>query len=90
MDNGGKLVRCRLRIGEEKALRDLRKRITEGFGFVRKRYGEVAFELGDQVRDNRALKSCEIGEGKEPADVLYIVSGFSNTSIGEESTLCLP
>lgn len=47
MDDGGKLAGCRLRIGEEKAFGDLRKCIAEGLRFVSKRYGEVAFELGD-------------------------------------------
>lgn len=51
MDDRGKLLGCRLRIGEEKAFGDLRKCITEGFGFVSKRYGEIAFELGYQARD---------------------------------------
>ena len=70
MDDGGKLVGCKLRIGEKKAFGNLRKCIPEGFGLVSKRYGEVAFKLGDQVRDDRALKSCKVREGKELADVL--------------------
>lgn len=56
MDDGRKLAGCRLSIGEEKALGYLRQCVTEGFGFVSKRYGEIALELGDQIRDDRALK----------------------------------
>ena len=47
MDDGRKLGGGRLHIGEEEAFGNLRKCITEGFGFIRKRYREVAFELGD-------------------------------------------
>ena len=79
-----------MRIGEKKAFGDLGKSITEGFGFVSKRYGEVAFELGGQVRDDRALKSCEVGEGQELADVLCSVSGLSKRSCVEEVTLFFP
>lgn len=90
MDDGGKFVGCKLRIGEKKAFGNLRKCIPEGFRFISKRYGEVAFELGDQVGDDRALKSCKVGEGKELADVLYAISRFPKTSCVEGFTLLLP
>lgn len=90
MDDGRNFVGCRMRIREEKAFGNLRKGITEGFGFVSKRNGEVGFELGDQVWDDRALKSCEVREGKELADILYIVSSLLEKSCVEEFTLLLP
>ena len=31
MNDGGKFLGCRLRIGKEKAFGDLRKRVTDGF-----------------------------------------------------------
>ncbi len=74
MDDGRKPLGCRLRIREEKAFGDLRKCITNSFGFVSKRYGEVALELGDQTRDDRALKRCEVRESKQLANTLYTIS----------------
>ena len=90
MDDGGKLVGGQLRVGEKKAFGNLRKCIPKGFGFVSKRYGEVGFKLGDQVRNNRALKSCKVGEGEELADILYAISRLSKKSCREPYTLFLP
>ena len=79
MDDGRKPVRRRLGIGKKKAFRDLGKCIADRFGLVSKRYGEVAFELRDEIRDYRALERCEIGKRKQFADILCIISRVSKT-----------
>ena len=60
MDDRGEALSRGLCVGEEKTLRDLRQSITDGLGFISKRYGEVGLELGYQIRDNGALKGCQV------------------------------
>ena len=74
MDNGRKLFSSGLRIREKKTFGDLRKCVADGLGFFSKGYGEVAFKLGDQIRDDRALESCKIGESEQFANILSTVS----------------
>ena len=76
MDDGREPFSGGLCIREEKTLGDLRQCITDGFRFISKRYGEVAFELGDQVRDDGALKGGEIREGEQLADILRISAPY--------------
>ena len=46
MDDRRELFSRGLCVREEKTLGDLRQCITDGFGFISKRYGEVGLELG--------------------------------------------